>query len=158
MIPVEEEDVCEIATEVWTTMLGVDLEPSEPQADFAWNEKLSSCVTISGTWEGVVVLDFSPAFGRRATCLMFAMEDDEVTEAEITDTVGELANMVGGSIKSLLDEPCKLGIPQIGSDCDNEISGDDIAPVMRMHFSSEGETVQVTLYSREASAETPEED
>lgn len=152
MQPVEEEAVCEIATAVWDSMLGSSLSVCEPREDLAWGEKLSSCVTISGTWEGVVVLDFSPPFGRRAACLMFGMDDSEVGETEINDTIGELANMVGGSIKSLLPEPCKLGIPQVGADVDQEVAGDDILPVMRVHFDCEGDSIQVTLFGRGAAA------
>ena len=44
---------------------------------------------------------------------MFGMEPDEVSADEVADAVGELTNMVGGNIKSLLPEPSLLSLPTV---------------------------------------------
>ncbi len=44
---------------------------------------------------------------------MFAMEPDEVSDAEIGDALGEMANIVGGNVKALMPEPSVLSLPQV---------------------------------------------
>jgi len=39
--------------------------------------------------------------------------DDEVTSDLVQDALGELTNMTGGKIKSLLPEPCFLSLPTV---------------------------------------------
>ncbi|MCU0705946.1 MAG: chemotaxis protein CheX, partial [Fimbriiglobus sp.] len=37
----------------------------------------------------------------------------EVTPAELADALGELANMVGGNLKALLPDGCRLSLPSV---------------------------------------------
>ena len=36
-----------------------------------------------------------------------------MTTADIADALGELANIIGGNVKSLLPEPCALSLPHV---------------------------------------------
>ena len=69
--------------------------------------------TISGEWNGTVCVSCSQLAARHATSAMFGMEDDELTADEINDAVGELVNVVGGNIKSLVPGPSVLGLPTV---------------------------------------------
>jgi len=42
---------------------------------------------------------------------MFALPEEQLSDADIHDAVGELSNIVGGNIKSLLPPPTSLSIP-----------------------------------------------
>jgi chemotaxis protein CheX len=45
---------------------------------------------------------------------MFAMSEDELTEAEIRDAVGEIVNMVGGNLKGIVEGDSSLSLPCVG--------------------------------------------
>lgn len=70
-------------------------------------------ITISGAWEGSVLLELSNGMDRLLAATMFQLEPDALGEDEISDAVGELTNMIGGSIKSLLPEPSRLSLPTV---------------------------------------------
>jgi chemotaxis protein CheX len=44
---------------------------------------------------------------------MFAADPGTLSADEVGDALGELTNMVGGNIKSLLPAPSKLSIPSV---------------------------------------------
>jgi chemotaxis protein CheX len=44
---------------------------------------------------------------------MFQLSEDEVAPDLIQDALGELTNMTGGNLKSLLPEPCFLSLPAV---------------------------------------------
>ncbi|TIC83622.1 chemotaxis protein CheX [Nocardioides sp. GY 10113] len=47
---------------------------------------------------------------------MLAMGDDEpLDDADLADAVGELVNMVGGSLKSILPGPSALSLPTVAA-------------------------------------------
>lgn len=70
-------------------------------------------ITISGTWEGSVLLELSLGMDRLLAATMFQLEPEVLVEDEISDAVGELTNMIGGSVKSLLPEPSRLSLPTV---------------------------------------------
>ena len=60
-----------------------------------------------------------PEFARELTANMLASEPEEVSEEDIKDVMGELANMVAGSCINKLDPTqWKLGLPEaVRNDC-----------------------------------------
>ncbi len=42
---------------------------------------------------------------------MFDMSEDELTEAEIRDALGEIVNMVGGNLKGIVEGESSLSLP-----------------------------------------------
>lgn len=143
---VEIEDVGDITADVWSSMIGIEAEPVEPWDLFPTEDRITSAVTISGTWNGTVVLDFDMGLARRAAGAMFELEIPEVTDEELTDAVGELANMVGGSIKSLLEEPCKLGLPTVAHGGEWGEAHPEVTLFMRLGFDCEGAPMRVSLW------------
>lgn len=108
---VSVEDVVSVTQEVWSALLGLDLDPDGTSA--VPSPSITGCVQITGEWEGAVLLSCSEAFARTATEAMFMT--DEVTDDDIIDAVGELTNMVGGNVKSLLPGPSQLSVPSVAS-------------------------------------------
>lgn len=103
------DDVVSGAHEVWSVVLGLDLEP-RPDAAVPF-PRIDGIVLLSGAWEGAVLLSCSEPLGRIATEAMFGTDD--VLAEDILDAIGELTNMVGGSVKSLLPAPTDLSIPSV---------------------------------------------
>lgn len=76
---------------------------------------MTGSVSISGTWNGAVLVELPPSAELALTAAMFQMGHDEIGPEEISDAVGELANMVGGVVKSLMPEPSRLSLPTVVS-------------------------------------------
>jgi chemotaxis protein CheX len=70
-------------------------------------------VSVSGAWNGTIQIELPTGVDRVMAAAMFQMEDDEVGDEEIVDSVGELANMIGGMVKSMMPEPSRLSLPQV---------------------------------------------
>jgi chemotaxis protein CheX len=54
---------------------------------------------------------------------LLAVDLLDVTQSDIVDAVGELANVIGGNVKALLPQPCQLSLPHV------QINGDSGWPV-----------------------------
>jgi len=104
-----------IADEVWPSLVG-DGEafvpvPVPPPADV-----VSAWVDIIGPWTGSVVVTCAPATAAALTESVLMTRPPEVVDDEdVADALGELANVLGGNIKSVLPGDSRLGLPQIGS-------------------------------------------
>jgi chemotaxis protein CheX len=109
---------------------------------------LTGCVQITGVWEGAIIVSFSHNLAVATTAFMFDMEADEVSHEELQDAVGELANMVGGSVKGLVPGPSRLSLPTVidGSDYTTKIPGSE--QLVRACLSSDGEPLIVTVLER----------
>lgn len=104
--------------EVFRTMLDFDTRriPFEPQA-MSSEAHIAGSVGFIGVMTGVVYIYSTAAFARTMTARMLGMSEPEVEGDEmVNDAIGELANMIVGSLKSNLVErgfSCVLTIPSI---------------------------------------------
>lgn len=105
-----------IAEEVFTAM--IDGEPGHvtywsgdvPAVDdevFAW-------VDVRGAYSGRVVLKARVETVHSLTRALLGMGDDEeVGEADMIDAFGEVANVVGGNVKALVQDDSVLSLPDV---------------------------------------------
>ncbi|MCZ2837894.1 chemotaxis protein CheX [Modestobacter sp. VKM Ac-2985] len=111
----DPETVQSIADEIWPTLVG-DGEAFVPVPVAPPAEVVSAWVTITGPWNGAVVLTCAPATaGALAESVLMTRPPTVVDDEDVADALGELANVLGGNIKSVLPGPSSLGLPQIGS-------------------------------------------
>jgi chemotaxis protein CheX len=104
-----------IADEVWPSLVG-DGEAFVPVPVPPPAEVVSAWVDIIGPWNGSVVLTCAPATAEALTESVLMTRPPTVVDAEdVADALGELANVLGGNIKSVLPGESRLGLPQIGS-------------------------------------------
>ncbi len=109
-----ETEICEYTESIWKNILDLDVKKITEEYCPPEGEKiLAGCVHISGEWEGTVVLDCPTELARKVASIMFDLKDDELTLDLIQDALGELTNMTGGNLKSLLPEPCYLSLPAV---------------------------------------------
>lgn len=109
-----ETEICNYTENIWKSILGLDVckidAPFKPAGE---NKTLAGCVHVMGAWEGTVALQCPTALAQQAASIMFSIKMDEVGMEQILDALGELANMTGGNIKSLLPEPSYLSLPAV---------------------------------------------
>ncbi len=115
------EDISEIAEEIWASYLDPDglhpLMPAEPDSVKPIRE-VSASVSITGSWHGHIVLNCSTQTSRHAAAALLAMDVAEVTGPDVVDAMGELANIVGGNLKSTLPAQCSISLPHVVSGAD----------------------------------------
>jgi len=89
------------AKEVFETMIFMDLEePCEPEREIDGDSLLSS-ITFKNTIEGCLAIRCSISCARTIAANMLGIDTpEEITEGELCDALGEVANMVMGSVKS----------------------------------------------------------
>jgi chemotaxis protein CheX len=100
-----------IAVEIWSAYLGLDLSsPLTPIPNPGPLEVVAS-ISVTGAWDGHVVVSASERAGIAIAAAMLALDLDDVTDADLLDAAGELVNVVGGNVKTLLPQPSLLSLP-----------------------------------------------
>jgi len=112
---VSAADITSIAQDVWSSFLQMDLEvhPLAGEAPALEGRTMTGTVHVSGEWTGTVFLEAPVDLAQAAAEAMFAADPGSLSPDEVCDALGELTNMVGGNIKSLLPAPSKLSIPSV---------------------------------------------
>jgi CheY-specific phosphatase CheX len=148
-----DADLQRIAGDIWAAMLGLELKPNHAIDHHHEDERVvTGTVQITGDWAGAVTVQVSDVLARRAAAIMFAMEDDEINDEEVADTVGELANMVGGNVKSTVVGTAALSLPSVTSGRDYRLSIPGSATRERLAMDCDGDLVVVTLLQRDGAA------
>jgi chemotaxis protein CheX len=137
-----EEEITQIATIVWESVLGITLEP---QAEIpSVKQAVVGCVKVSGAYNGAVTIECGEALARDAAATMFGMAPRLAGGAEIRDAIGELVNMTGGNIKAMLPAVSLLALPTV-----TEQGGAAVLPeaevVTQVAFACEGRPLVIRL-------------
>lgn len=144
-----EDNIREITESVWSTMLGMPLEahwgsipPGPAQLQVA------SWVNISGVWSGAITIACSSLAARRAAGAMFGMAPEEASAEEVKDAMGEVANIIGGNLKGLLQGPATLSLPSVIELIDAAALPNEGDAVRMARFESEGEPLVVKIITK----------
>jgi chemotaxis protein CheX len=108
------DDLAEMVEQVWVSYLDPEgIDPLIRQEQPVDSDEVHSSVSITGSWHGHIVYGSSIAAARRAAAAFLAMEIGEVGQEDVSDVLGELANIVGGNVKAMLPPGCFLSLPQV---------------------------------------------
>ncbi|HEY8532290.1 MAG TPA: chemotaxis protein CheX [Micromonospora sp.] len=109
-------DLNTIAEQVWASYLDPEgVSPFVPDDTAAAASDVHASVSITGTWHGHVVFACSTVAAKRAAAAFLAMGEDEVSDDDVIDVLGELANIIGGNVKSMLPGGCFVSLPHVVS-------------------------------------------
>lgn len=108
--------------DVFSTMVMMDVVDEFPMKEPVSRFKCSitGMVGFAGTYSGVISIHCPVELALKITSNMLGIECDEVND-DLNDAIGEIANMLGGSVKQVLSKgglDVKLSIPTV-------ISGED---------------------------------
>ena len=143
-MPLSRKEVYRVGRSVCETMLGLPAGSPAGEAPPPPTPPFAACTHIGGVWTGVVAIDCPDAVARRAAGLMFSKAPADVTGEDVQDTVLEIANVVGGHVKALLPEACRLSVPSM-------VAGDAVARFCNTHIVTcvsvpvDGHTFTVTV-------------
>jgi chemotaxis protein CheX len=111
---IDEQTLQQVVSDVCSGMLGLQLEPT-PLLPCDDSDALSAVIRSSGGWESLVQVLTPRRTAVAIASNMFAMSEDELSEEEIRDAVGEIVNMVGGNLKGIVEGESSLSLPCVGA-------------------------------------------
>lgn len=95
----------EAAKEVFETMIFMDLEESSEPYQNIEGDSLLGSITFRGSIEGCLAIRCGMPCAKNIAQNMLGMEPtEEISEEETRDAIGEVTNMVMGSIKSRIQK------------------------------------------------------
>ena len=142
----ETLDLGSAVTSVFESMLGLPItiadEFHEAPTDVP---SVTGVISISGDWNGAVIVTVPSALARAVAAAMFAMDEDALTSAEIEDAVGELSNMVGGATKTMIGGSCSISLPSVTEGIRYKVSIPGAREVASSRFDCKGDLMTVTV-------------
>lgn len=99
------EKIIESAKEIFSTMLMMEIAVNGESTtkSVALHESISGVIGLAGTHKGVLAIHIPNKVAMAITSAFLGMDVDGINE-DVEDAVGELANMLGGNVKSILSE------------------------------------------------------
>jgi chemotaxis protein CheX len=123
----QESDLWAITEMIWTSYLDPLGENPLMAGHAPQNaDDVHGTVSVTGAWDGQVVVTFSQVAAQRATAALLGLEVEEVSAPDVMDAVGELVNIIGGSVKSLMPQPTVLSLPSVRTGPSVELSGTEV--------------------------------
>jgi chemotaxis protein CheX len=146
-VVVNENDLAEMVEQVWVSYLDPEgVNPLIPTGDDSQPSEVHSSVSISGSWTGHVVYASSTEAARKAAAAFLAMEPGEVSPEDLSDVLGELANIVGGNVKAMLPAGCFLSLPQVVMAPETATKYPNAERISGLYGVWEGEPVSISMW------------
>jgi chemotaxis protein CheX len=142
---ISPQSIVEVIESVFSAMLYLPVVQVRDESAVRNCPQLAAHIHIAGAWNGTVLLVCSERFGRRAAAVMLDAAPADVTLGDLHDAVAELANIVGGGIKSLLPGPSTLSLPTVTCGSHFNVHIPRTRQLARLEFTSENEPIQVRL-------------
>lgn len=143
---VNDEDVALLVHDVWSSVLGMEVHEAPSGCLGVAERSLTGFVHIQGDWKGTVTVEVPADLAAEAASAMFGLDVEELGGEEIDDALGELANMIGGGIKSMLPGSCQLSLPTVVGGLDYELNVPGCHPTRQLWFvDGQGRSVAVTV-------------
>jgi len=143
-------DLTAIVDEIFGAMAGMHLVPCDEVVVFAPpNGHVVAVVQIVGDWQGAVRLDIDLELARKACANLTGVEAGDLSQQDVGDAAGELANMVGGSVKALCAQTCKLSLPTVTIGRDFEFSLCQGSVIQELSFSHASGWLTVSVMEKQ---------
>jgi chemotaxis protein CheX len=108
-----EDSLWELVESIWSVLFSQPVIRAHKTDSAQELSGMTACVQISGAFCGVVTLSMTDEYARSAAATMLAKPNGSLTAADIDDAVGEICNILGGGVKSLLPAPSTLSLPHV---------------------------------------------
>ncbi len=116
--------IAQIAQDVFETMLNYPVTPSQDEHSQK-ADAVTAAIFLAGTWQGAVILECSQTQACAFTARLMKISEPSGMNDDVRDALGEIVNMIGGNLKSILPTGVSLSIPSVldGSDFAYRICG-----------------------------------
>ena len=98
------QHISESTQEIFSSMIMLEVKPGEPfnRNKSMLTNSISGIIGLAGNTKGLLAIHLPVSVALAVTTGFLGMDVDEIDE-DVRDAIGELANMLGGSIKSAID-------------------------------------------------------
>ena len=108
-------DIIDSTRDIFSSMIMLDVAPGEPfkRSDEKLFNSITGIIGLAGNTKGMLAIHMTNQAALAVTTAFLGMDVEEIDE-DVRDAIGELANMLAGSIKSILDpggSDIKLSMP-----------------------------------------------
>lgn len=147
---ISSEDLASIVNEIFGSMAGIELADSSTiVASQSGNGYVVSAVQIVGDWQGAVRLDIDLELARQACANLTGVDKGELSIQDVRDAAGELANMLGGSVKALCAQTSRLSLPTVAIGRDFEFTFSQGKVIQALSFTHPCGALTVNVIERE---------
>jgi len=151
-VHVTEPDLADIVEGATSTMLGTVLGALAPSGE-APSEASAACavgasVQFTGEWSGALVIGCDEMIGNEAAAAMFGCDTNNVAADDLSDALGELANMIAGNVKPLLPGAITLSLPTVVQGSELRLGIPGAAPTVGVTYRRGSCVFSVEIYER----------
>jgi hypothetical protein len=109
----DEELVRAAVDLVWSSMLFATVEPWPSGLDAALPEGVRATIELRGDWNGRLALTCAADVAGEIAGAMVGTTAAELSAEDVHDALGEVVNVVGGTVKGALGGELALGLPEV---------------------------------------------
>ena len=142
--------VAESVLEVFDTMLSMEIETSEEKPEESTGvHRIVGTLNFAGNVTGIFNIQVTTEFARHMSASLMGIEPEEVeSQEEIKDLIAEISNIVGGSLKSALNDagyPCVISTPAVTYGTDFSIKSLNMDRFERFVFAQDQNSIFVEI-------------
>ncbi|MFV0439011.1 MAG: chemotaxis protein CheX [Desulfopila sp.] len=154
--PEVEARIIDSVQEIFSTMvkLTVVVSPSTGDEEYSLDDSISGIIGFTGLYKGVLAIHLPSPVAMTITGNLLGVDVAEINE-EVEDAVGELANILGGSVKELFaanGRDIELSLPSTISGAHYDVLPAKEARRHRIHFTTAAGPFSVELQHEESTA------
>jgi chemotaxis protein CheX len=148
---VSVEIVAQIVESIFITMMDLEVSATETLCVPVGN-RLTSSVYLEGDWNGAVSIECNREQACRFAGRLLCMDPPATVDDDVRDALGELANMIGGNLKSSMAANTRLSMPSVivGGDYELRICGSETRS--RLAFQLDGGHFWVTVSAKDGAS------
>jgi chemotaxis protein CheX len=106
------DDLRSMVDEIWSSLFDPPPEDAADESPID-GDVVAGYVDIAGGWDGRVLVSTTQEGALAIAAAMLALPVSHVAADDLADAMGELANIVGGSVKSCVDGHSTLSLPAV---------------------------------------------
>lgn len=147
MTIIENDTFKKLINDIWLTVLSLQTHPTQ---ETMISDQSSYCgsVQISGDWCGGVAVQTTEAHARYLASIAYGKKLNEVDTSEVSDIIGEIANILGGNIKGLIPASCNLSLPTVTTGNFTKFDLPEYDILLSAMLESEGQPIKVIFFKK----------
>ena len=152
---VHEDEVVQVVNSIWGSILGLEVtveNAGNARERLEGQRTLTACVHVTGDFDGATLLFCTARLARELAGIMFETPPEALSVEDVQDALGELANMVAGNIKPLLEGSSRLSLPSVVEGLDYRMIVPGSRVLIQVGLQCGGEPLHVTVVQREGGA------
>jgi chemotaxis protein CheX len=105
-------ELSQIVESVFGSMLSLEARSCGTPWSSGGN-RVRAMVQVTSGWNGAVLMECDPDQARRFTARFLSVDTPASVDDLVRDVLGELANMIGGNLKCVLQGGMRLSMPSV---------------------------------------------